>query len=372
MSQPLNRALYQRLVLRFGDVTIANEGETAAGVRTVRSITTGRTQTTAAKWGEYYRVNCPFCNDTRKRLYVNYLYGQRVDGEWANWLCCCYNENCLHRHEHAQTLREQLLEPLTGQQRRLLQQGAVQYNTEPAEHTQRLVPVSLPGTVVPLTKLAADHPAIQYLQERKFDARTLTRDFEVGFCVAADPAYPMAAQRIVAPIRFEGELVGWQCRYPGELAKGSGLAKYYTRPNMPKRLLLYNYDQAREQRILVVTEGVTDTWRVGKSGVAVLGKTLTVRQRQLLADWAEQHDQHCLLVIAFDGEVADDNEQLADELRTSLPCAILPLVMPETADPADYTTQDLWALIRLQARAHDIPYRNYCPVSHVSRRGTRP
>ena len=66
---PLNQQLYDLLCRRFGSVAIANEGEAMASrycydpfkERTVRDIDV---------WGESYSVDCPFCNDTRKRLSI--------------------------------------------------------------------------------------------------------------------------------------------------------------------------------------------------------------------------------------------------------------------------------------------------------------
>src|SRR4051794_18793914 len=48
-------------------------------------------------FGEQYRVCCPFCPDTRKRLYINHRWGLFDERTRSKnlWLAKCYNEDCL-------------------------------------------------------------------------------------------------------------------------------------------------------------------------------------------------------------------------------------------------------------------------------------
>ena len=75
MSNPLNPGLYRRLQLNFHRVKFADEG-TAMQAQGVLDAA-GDKQLIFTQSGEYYRICCPYCNDTRFRLYVSYMFGKR-------------------------------------------------------------------------------------------------------------------------------------------------------------------------------------------------------------------------------------------------------------------------------------------------------
>src|ERR1043166_541750 len=96
MSSPLRPELYHRLLDCFGSVLVANEGEAMdACVRTDRL--TGRQELSVNLPGEYFRVSCCFCNDTRHRLWINHRWGRYEPAVKSKnlFLAHCYNENCL-------------------------------------------------------------------------------------------------------------------------------------------------------------------------------------------------------------------------------------------------------------------------------------
>ena len=67
--------LYNKLNSMFpGGVVIANQGEPMYSSSPTQH--NGSHFTSVISSGEYYRVNCPFCNDTKHRLWVNHMYGQ--------------------------------------------------------------------------------------------------------------------------------------------------------------------------------------------------------------------------------------------------------------------------------------------------------
>ena len=67
-----NPTRYQLLCARFGKVMIANAGEATVFGTPRFNMKSGQIESTTTLSGEFYRIACPFCADTRHRLYVNY------------------------------------------------------------------------------------------------------------------------------------------------------------------------------------------------------------------------------------------------------------------------------------------------------------
>lgn len=76
MSKFLNPPLYQRLQQQFGSVKVVDAGVPMV-VRRGKDYVTGKIRLDFASKGEQYRVCCPFCNDTRHRLYVHHSFGDK-------------------------------------------------------------------------------------------------------------------------------------------------------------------------------------------------------------------------------------------------------------------------------------------------------
>ena len=96
----LNPTLYRVLKHNLGPVTIADAGR--AMVKIYSKTFDGRTRLVHQDAGEYYRVNCPFCNDHRQRLWINHLWGvyDPMTKSCNRWLAHCYNESCLADEEN--------------------------------------------------------------------------------------------------------------------------------------------------------------------------------------------------------------------------------------------------------------------------------
>src|SRR5271166_2797304 len=100
---PLRPELFNRLKYRFGHVAIACEGESMSA----RVVTKqGKPTLEISHPGEYYRVNCPYCSDLRKRLWINHMWGylHPVTQTRNLFLAICYNENCLANAENRKWL----------------------------------------------------------------------------------------------------------------------------------------------------------------------------------------------------------------------------------------------------------------------------
>lgn len=338
---PLNNQLYVRMKKQFGRVEIANQGDLllVAGVGVYRN---GRPGSTVTHPGEYYRVNCPFCNDTRQRLWINHAYGKidPANGKPITFSAICFNEDCLSEDSNRKLLQEMLL-GLRNRNARVIDCITASTTEVPGRQLREM---PWPGAVTQIERLDDRHPAIAYLIERGFNKHQLAA-FGVMYCTQADGQYLLAGNRIVAPVYMNGVRVGWQARHVGE-PRYKDVPKYYTCPGMPKSQLLYNFDRARGKPFIVLVEGITDVWRVGDHAVALLGKTLSAVQSALLKDtWPNKP-----IAVMLDGEAYDEARQIADSLAASGRNPVVAIRLPVGKDPADLDTAVIWDLVRDQTQ----------------------
>ncbi len=333
MNTPLNPILYKRLKEEFRYVNTSHPG-VAASISYSSDPYDNKLKMQLVGSGEYYRVNCPYCNDTRGRLWINHLWGvpNEITNSRNTWLAVCYNEDCLADYNRVQALYNKLYSF-----QNLNQRGASIPIVQGEIEETVLTEAPLPGLVIPLTRLQPNDPTYKYLQSRKLDINYLVDTFDVSYCISATEGYYPANNRIVIPIKMHGKLVGWQCRYPQDVDfKLTGIPKYYTKPGMAKRLVLYNFDNATQCPYVVVTEGPTDVWNVGKNAVAILGKKPSVQQLRLLCDyWADG-----AIVILLDGDAWDATEDFANKLvEGGYTGRVVTMKLPEGKDPSDYSRE---------------------------------
>ena len=327
MTSPLNPTLYAGLKKEFGTVAVSNPGA-AADKAYEKEIYGNRIKLRLTSAGEYYPVCCPYCGDGRKRLWVNHLWGvqDEMTGGANLHLAYCYNEKCLEMPGRPMELYDRIYgfknAGMRGRKVEILQ-GEIE------EHS--LKEVQPPGLLIPIDKVPTHDPASQFLTARGYDLSELVRLYDVSLCVDARSEYPAAQGRIVMPIRMNDMLVGWQCRYPKDLDfKTARVPKYYNRPNMPRRLMLYNYDNARQYPFVVVCEGPTDVWNTGPYGVAAFGKHLAADQVKLICKtWSGG-----AVVILLDGDAWNDSLELAERFSAErYNGAVIPVQLPADKDP---------------------------------------
>jgi hypothetical protein len=349
--QPLNRDLFSALQRTFGGVKVANQGERRIVRPAVNAL--GEKVNEVLQAGEQYRVCCPYCKETRYRLYICYRWntfdsaGNVVDQHLAK----CFNEECSTRR------LEELLTPyISGRPTLLVPVGSKMSDA------QLFSQVSLPGRCVPVNSLPATHQARKYLEEqRKFDVHALTKEWGVHVCVECPEddrgmiagttiVAGMVRGRVIIPIYRLGQLVGWQARFAGE-PPGKHVPKYYTMPGLRKNYLLYNGDQAKQYPFGVVVEGVTDAWRVGPRCVALLGKTMSHHQQRLVQSYWGTGG----VCVLLDPDAVEEAE---DMLKLLQPAAFrwgsFSMTLPDGTDPADLSHDELWRLIVAYARNRGI------------------
>jgi hypothetical protein len=315
-TRALSPLLYGLLDERLPDgVLRVTDAGIATRLRETYTITGNQTRPVVqvAYPGERYICRCVFCDDRSGHLYVNSRYGQwnAHTQSYLTHLVKCFRRDCLADWRHGRELAEFLFGARGGSARVRGQDLVLRPGVQP-EDTARLVPIEPPGRMCPLTRLYNKHPARQFLLDRGYSLEELETVYGVAFCNSSRD--PLVEGRIWIPLRQDGELVFWQARYPGDLDwKKSNIRKYMNLDRPVKGLTLYNHDVARTQPLVVVTEGVTDVWKVGKPGVALLGKHASPRQLDLLAaGWGDR-----CIVILLDADDPDAG-QAAEKIRLQL------------------------------------------------------
>jgi hypothetical protein len=335
--------LYQRLQQRartygFGEVLTVHENEEMV-LHYEESERPGRKSLVADIPGEYYRVNCPFCHDTRHRLWINYRWGRydEQSGTQNLWLCVCYNENCLNSYGMQKRLYDMVFDDVSN--------GRQTYDPLERGEKQRIIREAKPaGTCYPLHALEVNHPAVLYLRSRGYDTEWLSRELDISYCVVADPDYRMAAHRIIIPMIMRCQLVGWQARLVGD-SSDKAIPKYYTMPGMVKKQVLYNFDVAKRYPFVVLTEGATKVWSVGPEGVAQLGDKLSSFQASIIAaTWDTA-------VIYLDGNAFERASEAYYDLKSIKRVLIR---LPEDKEPGDFTLEYNRALIYNEAKKQGI------------------
>jgi hypothetical protein len=294
--------------------------------------------------GEYYRVNCPFCTDTRHRLWVHHKFG--MDEPWRSnrrmtYLAICYNENCLDDFKNVRELESKLFDHVNRNERQKIR---VEEGEKPDDEYRPLDTVPMPGTCKPIINME-DSEAYRYLVDRRFDPKVLHEAFRVSYCLNADDRWPIMTGRLVIPIFMNGKRVGWQGRYLGE-ANWKFTPKYYGMPGMPKRKMIYNWDNVSQGRLAVLVEGAPAVWATDRDCAgALLGKTLTGPQQSLLRQWAARNDYDCGVVLMLDPDAQDNVQGILPELNQALRGNVVNVVLPDGKDPADLDNEFVWELI---------------------------
>jgi hypothetical protein len=339
-ADPLNPYLYSLLVSKFQSVKIANEGVPAHVTTYPDPLRRGRRVTRADCWGEYYRVCCPYCDDTRHKLWINHRYGADIENgrRTHTHLAVCYKNNCTAHGGR----RDQLEAFIFGMGKNFRR---APIKTVVAAYTP--VKIEPPGVILPLPSLPEEHPAIQYVMGRGFVPDILSSQFGVGLCDAvSEQKYEIVKNRLYIPITYQGELVGWQARAIHDYAYGP---KYFNAPGTSKSRILYNYDAASKQPFVVVVEGVPSVWRLGAYGVCIFGKSMSLYQQTMIAKtWAGKP-----VFLILDNDAKAEMQQATAVLKQKS-VNLVPVFLPDSRDPADYSRYELAAFMSAAAISNGV------------------
>lgn len=352
MNNPLNPKLYNNLERVFGRVRVCNEGEAMVARYGFNSVEQEITMNIAHA-GEYYMVCCPYCNDTRFRLYINHRWGvkDKKTGRRNLWLSVCYNESCLSDPMNLDDLVNRL-------ERTRGMLASVQIRRGVKIDPEKLERVEPPGPITRLHHLPPNHPANRYLAERMYDPEMLSRCYGVGYC--PDSIHWLARNRIYVPIVFKGKIRGYQTRYIGELdwKNEKEIPKWWTGPGTKKSLLLYNYDQAIKYRTGVIVEGGGDVWGFGPMSLATLGDSLSEAQLRLLLSGFREYST----VLLWDPEALEPEKEskriklnnAIESLRRGCKGGFAVVSLPEGTDPGSLDRGFMRDYVASEAKAQGV------------------
>lgn len=358
MLNILNPLLYERLQEVFGEVRVSSEGDLgtlippdvldrhARGGNNRKKI-----YASPGDWGEVYHVCCPACGDRRFRLYICYMSHTkaRIGKAMCHipWVFDCKNEHC----------RPELQEYFT----RVFQDMAVQ-------DLQKMTPATLKGppkeSITGLLSLKVTVPkplinlqdsqvlpsALDYLVSRGFDPLELSTKWGCKYIPegASWKSQDGTKERFFREHQLfcpgiEGRrLLGWQTRilrvpHPKE-------PKYSFMPGGVR--YLYNLDNALKYKDVMIVEGFTDVWWAGDDSFAMMGHTLTDRQRFCIRTvWGMWGRGVFMVEKSADGSV---ETSVGKQVRRLVAAGAFPdgvaLVHLDGRDPQEHPKDELRAL----------------------------
>ncbi len=335
---PLCPVLYKLLVQKFGSVKITSEGEAFV----CRKSQTDKLD--IINRGETYAICCPFCADTRNRLYISHRFAQHdpITQQSYYFLAHCFNENCLAEPGAAQRLARMIFGRLTCRLVLPIQKSVIE--------KPEVIP-ELPGKLIRLDELPEDHYACTYLRNRGFDPVTLGQYLDVSYCIKAKQEYYLAENRIIIPIYQNNILRSWQARYIGQWRKELNTPKYYNMPGAKLNDYLYNFDFAKAFNYVVVCEGPSDSWSIGKQSVATMGKNIKSGHVALIRNtW-----KNGVVVLLPDPDAMTEAEALYKSLVGSVKHL---LIVKLAQDPGSTSRNAIWKSIESECKKHNIDLLN--------------
>lgn len=323
----LNRQLYERLRSLYGEVRIARKDDPGFQYETpgyIDPITHRRKFATYSyAGGEFYNVCCPFCNDDNFHLGISYRYGMKDPAGRVIRIA-----NCFHKCMEDEANRKQLEYDI------LINPNGPRVGSQvitPSEKEPEKLPVRSVNKVISIHRLPENHIAITYLKDRGFDIEAL-RPFQLGYC--CDEEDWMCYDRLIIPIINRGKMVGWQSR---AIRGTDRRPKYYTSKNINLGDILYNYDVARHQPYVVLTEGVFDVWSVGPAGVCLFGKALSAGQhRELLSTWVGKP-----IGVMLDRDAQKEVQSICSRLAKEHRGPVIPIPIPDGYNDPGETPGDV-------------------------------
>lgn len=345
----LNPYLFALMRSKFGDVHVINRGQELEGyyTNTMNCYGTVVTRFVITRRGESYIANCPCCGDERRRLSVNYKFGIYDDMTSSRGfeLWKCYNEECQNDPDKRKQFIDELYYTLVKNKNDIEYQPNFDNISSTSE--KLLQKCEFPGELIPINKLPDTHIAVKYLRgDRKFDLDELYNSWGISYSPHVESNIKGAASQgcIIIPVTFNGVMIGWQARYPGELDwKLIKRPKYLT--YYPKSLSVYGIDYVKDSKYVVLVEGATDVWRYGYGAVCFFGKKASLEQATIMAKRLNNRP----LVLIPDRNDPDseagffDSASMIRNQGYSGPVGIV--VVPDGLDPAKLSREQLHSMV---------------------------
>jgi hypothetical protein len=323
-----------------------------------RKFGDNKVRKTKGRNGLEFRVCCPFPHgpDGPDRKYKLYINPERFGGVYNCYSCGKAGK----------------LNSLIGEFKNM------PVNIAPTRDEPLPDNVEGPGYTIPVDELDSAHPAIVYLErtrKRPFDKHELSRDYGVRYCLkgrsfggAAKGFWYDTSNTLIFPVWMQGRLVGWQSRllYDPDKAHCDDAAcacmgfpkdadgewirppKYWTNPGLPKGRVLFNFDNARKFKHVVVTEGVFDAMSVGLPGVATFGKGVTDNQIRMLKTYWDT-----VILLLDPGDADKETAKIVSAMMMSV-VEVVPVNLKIYKDAGDTPRDELWRQITETVRQRNL------------------
>jgi len=270
----------------------------------------------------WVNINCPFCGGADPSWHLGIHYEK--DNHFNCWIC---NES----GDIIELIQE--LESVGFQValNRLEQyQGEVKREEKPGREYRTI----LPEYFEYIERGKEPAPVKYYLKLRGFDL-SICQQYNLGWVPFGE--YQM---RLIVPVyakrvgNLRAEIVSFQAMDVTGQAETKYLDCPPGRAEIENKHNLYGVDSIGEQVILV--EGVTDKWRLGRDAVALFTKNWTRQQVNLLYERARRKTVKVLL----DLDAIRDGKRLAKELSSLwTDIRFIQLEEGDPADPAEFSDE---------------------------------
>lgn len=263
----------------------------------------------------WVNINCPFCDDQSNHLGVFIRRPRKI----KCWRCGEHN-------------LPELLSYFSDKNIKYL------YKEYKAEGEEEIVHQKKEKPVIPIEKIrkefeenctrASNEIYANYLRKRNFRPAEIFRDWKVqGGTQMGEYRY-----RLMIPVYHNGEIVSFQARD----ITGKQDPKYITCHGTNIKNYLYGLDYVQRDRV-IITEGVTDVWRLGKGiAIATFGIEYVSKQIELIVKKDFKY-----VTVFFDSE--PQAQRAASKLINHLELFGIHstnFIMGDERDPADLSEEE--------------------------------
>lgn len=270
------------------------------------------TETDSHYTSGWTNINCPHCDDH------SFHCGIPVDGRTVN----CYR---CGTHSIIETI-ETLLKCTRGEAHQIIRQYDKSKPIIRPTIEKKFTKISLPPEAEPMTVMHWT-----YLVGRKFDPTKLEPLWNLmGTSHLGEYRF-----RIIAPVFFKGALVSFQ----GRDITNKIPDKYKSCRGTYIKDYLYGLDFVKGDSI-VICEGITDVWRLGKGAVATFGTQFTLSQVNQLRQFSNRY----ILFDSEDEQAVEQANKLANQLSAF--SGNTEVITIDCTDPAEMKQQDADVLMR--------------------------
>ena len=190
-------------------------------------------------------------------------------------------------------------------------------------------PFKWPRGLVPIEKVVRRNTTLAHLTRNFLKQRGFTVEQCVDYDVYVGTYDSSFRNRLILPVFFEEECVGFQARDMTGLSR----IRYLSSKNFPKRELLYNYDDFGRGDSIVIVEGIFKAWRVteltGMVALATFGTQLSKQQILLIS-----RKNPSRVFFCWDGDAKDKAKKAAAQLASIVKKVHL-VELPDGTDPDD-------------------------------------